>query len=318
MSTPAKELIAIAEFGFIENDAAKKQLATIFNRIAFPAFPLALRHNAAHWSMLVDQGILHEYDIKKLKTAADGATRNSEFSLIEDFNEMIRPLGTSVEEMLAARNDPEELKRIKEKVALPVEEIEAKIPDHERAMQTIRRVSVNTTRLFAIAVRKQENPDAYATVRSGDSSLDDDDQRPNKHDVLKIVVVVPVPDEQTSWQQIIQYRNDPDSQGGFIELKEWMSDLARGAILEAEAQHKLESLLDQYRRVLQRHEIQINWAKLEAFVVASADYAQRFAPFSASPLFWVEPRKLALLEGESTLPGSIVAFVTEAKSMFDE
>src|ERR1044072_2731087 len=32
--------------------------------------------------------------------------------------------------------------------------------------------------------------------------------------------------------------------------------------------------------------------------------------------FSVEPRKLALLEAESTLPGSIVAFVTQAKSMF--
>ena len=144
-------------------------------------------------------------------------------------------------------------------------------------------------------------------------------QRPNKYDVLKIAVVVPVPDEQVSWQQIIEHRNDSDSQR-FFELKEWMSDMSRGAFAEAEAQQKLEFLLDQYRRVLQRHEIQINWTKLEAFVLTSADDSQRFTPFqldqSASRLFSVEPRKLALLEEESTLPGSIVAFVTKTKSMF--
>src|SRR5678815_5152323 len=79
-------------------------------------------------------------------------------------------------------------------------------------------------------------------------------------------------------------------------------------------------LLDQYRRVLQRHEIQIDWTKLEAFVVTSVDDSQRFTPFpknqSASLLFSVKPRKLALLDSESTVPGSIVAFVTQAKSMF--
>jgi hypothetical protein len=85
-------------------------------------------------------------------------------------------------------------------------------------------------------------------------------------------------------------------------------------------QQTLEFLLDQYRRVLQRHEIQINWTTPEAFVLTCADDSQRFTPFqkdqSASPVFSVEPRKLALLETESTLPGSIVAFVIQAKSMF--
>ena len=44
--------------------------------------------------------------------------------------------------------------------------------------------------------------------------------------------------------------------------------------------------------------------------MTGADEAQRFTPLhedqSASSLFSIEPRKLALLEAESTLPGSIV------------
>jgi hypothetical protein len=76
-----------------------------------------------------------------------------------------------------------------------------------------------------------------------------------------------------------------------------MSDTARGAITATEAQQKLEFLLDHYRRVLQRYEIQINWTKLEAFVVTIADDSQRLTSLqkdqSASPLFSIEPRKLA-------------------------
>ena len=329
MSMPSKELIAVAHVAFINDEAALKQLVTIFNRIAFAALSVALRPNAAHFftpefvqntSMLVDMGILYEPVMEKWKPDADSATPNSVLSLFDDVNEILRPFGVSVEEMLAARNDKDEAKRIREKTALPVQELAAKVPEPERLMQIERGLTVNITRMFAIQLRNRENSDAYATIPSEDSSLDDDDQRPNKHDVLKIAVVVPVPDEQASWQQIIEYRNDSDSQGRFFELKEWMSDISRGAIAEAEAQQKLEFLLDQYRRVLQRHEIQINWTKLEAFVVTSADDSQRSTPFekdqSASPLFSVEPRKLALLETESTLPGNIVAFVTQAKSMF--
>lgn len=328
MSTPAKELIAIPHVAFILNEAGLKQLTTIFNRIAFFGLSVALRPGANHLftpefiknrAMLVDLGILYEIDPKKLEPTPDSDTRNSILSLFDDANEILRPFGTSVEEMIAARNDKQELKKIRERTALTPEQLAAKKLDHQKLLRAERRGTDNLTRIFAIRVRNSENSDAYATIPSGDSSLDEDDQRPNTHDVLKIAVVVPVPDEQTSWQQIFAYRNDPDSQGRFFQLKEWMSDIGRGAIAEIEAQQKLELLLDQYRRVLQRHEIQINWTKLEAFVVISADESQRFTRFqkgqSASPLFAVEQRKLALLEAESTSPGSIIAFVLQAKSM---
>ena len=329
MSTSAKELIAIPHVAFISNEAGLKQLTTIFNRIAFFGLSVALRPGAAHLftpefiknrSMLVDLGILYEIDQKKWKPTPDSATRNSMLSLFDDANEILRPFGTSVEEMIAARNDKEELKKIRERTTLTPEELAARNPDYQSLLRAGRRGTDNLTRIVAMQVRNAGSPDAYATIPSGDSSLDEDDQRPNTHDVLKIAVVVPVPDEQTSWQQIFTYRNDPDSQGRFFELKEWMSDIGRGAIAETEAQQKLELLLDQNRGVLQRHEIQINWTKLEAFVVTSADESRRFTHFqkgqSTSPLFSVEQRKLALLEAESTLPGSVVAFVLQAKSMF--
>ena len=239
MSRPAKELIAVSHVGFIRNEAALKELTTIFSRIAFLALSVMLRPNAAHLftpefnknlSTLVDLGILYEPDMEKSKATADNDVRNSILSLIPDANEIMKPFGVTVEEMFAARNNKEELKKIREKSRVSAEEHAARIPDLGRAMQTYKRMSVNTTRMQAIGVRNSENSDAYAIIPSGDSTLDDDDQRLTKHHVLKIAVVVPVPDEQTSWQQIFDYRNDTDAQGGFFELKEWMSDVARGVI----------------------------------------------------------------------------------------
>ena len=320
MSTPSKELIAVAHIALLPNEAALKQLATIFHRICFPeSLWVALRPDPGRVlpqgflesrCMLIYLGILYELDMKNWQ-AADSAAENSLFSLFDDMNELLSPFGFTVEEMFAARNDPEEMKRIRKLSELPDA---AKVPDYEQVIKTERRFSVNTTRMCAIQVRNGGQSDAYATIPSGDSSLDDDDPRPNKHDVLKIAVVVPVPHEQTSWQQIIEYRGDSDSQGRFFELKEWMTDITRGTIAKAEAQKKIEFLLDQYRRVLERHEIQIDWTKLEAFVVTGADDSPFQTDQHASPLFSVQPRKLALLESESTLPGSVVAFVTQAKA----
>src|ERR1041384_7935336 len=182
MSIPSKELIAIAHVAFINNEAALKQLVTIFNRIGYNALSLALRPDAAHLStpefvknrsMLVDLGILYEPDMEKLNPAADSAARTPVLSVFDDINEILRPLGISMEEMVAARNDKEKAERIREKMARPVEELAAMVPDHERLMQTEKRLAVNMTRMFAAQVRNQENSDAYATIPSGDSSLDD-------------------------------------------------------------------------------------------------------------------------------------------------
>jgi hypothetical protein len=177
-------------------------------------------------------------------------------------------------------------------------------------------LSVNVTRLFALQVRNAEGLDAYATIPRGDNTLDHDNQHPEQHDVMKITLVVPVPDEQVPWDDILQYRQDPDSQNRFFELKEWISDVASGSLTRGEVGEKLEVVLDRYRKLMETHQMQMNWTRLEAYVVTTADVLGDLdASLSRSTLFSVEGRKLALLEGESTSPGSVVTFVIQAKSM---
>jgi hypothetical protein len=118
------------------------------------------------------------------------------------------------------------------------------------------------------------------------------------------------------WQQILQYRNDSESQSRFYDLKEWMSDLACGALGPAEAEQKRESLLDRYRALRQTYAIQINWTKLEAFVVSTPEVVAGFQQGQRDfRLFSVKDRKVSLLDGESTSPGRVVAFVLPAQSM---
>ncbi len=133
---------------------------------------------------------------------------------------------------------------------------------------------------------------------------------------MKVSLVMPVADEHVSWDEILEYRNDPDFQNRFFELKEWMSDVARGSLTGAEVGQKIEVLLDRYRKLLEAHQIQINWTRLEAYVVTTADVLHDLdASRRSSTLFSVEGRRLTLLQGELTSAGSEVAFVLPAKSM---
>ena len=73
-------------------------------------------------------------------------------------------------------------------------------------------------------------------------------QQTEKHEVIDVVIkTLPIPDETTSWEQIIEYRNDADARSKFLALRNWMSEVARAKLTPVEIEEKLEYLIDQYQ-----------------------------------------------------------------------
>src|ERR1700704_5153000 len=61
--------------------------------------------------------------------------------------------------------------------------------------------------------------------------------------VLEIVLKrLPIPNESTSWEQIIDFRDDSEAAGYLSGLRMWMIDLARQGHTSLEAEQKLEWL----------------------------------------------------------------------------
>jgi len=104
-------------------------------------------------------------------------------------------------------------------------------------------------------------------------------------------------------------------------LKDCMSDIARGLLTPPQIEETLEYLVNRYRQQMELHGVNTNLKKMEAFVVSTADALAKYEAHQWSSVsqstFRLEPRKLGLLEGESTTPGSEVAYVIEAGSMFN-
>lgn len=327
MTNQSGDRIAVTDTACVMDEATVRQLATMFDRIAIP--PLSFMNNNTYESLeikktrawLTSTGILMELDFERWgKLARAGSTETGK-RLVPDVDVLLKPQGTSVDEVMASRGDTAKMAELKKRVAqVPPESVFGSFEDLEKWVESMQRLVSSVARIEAIGLRSKDNLDAYAVISREHSSLDQDESTLPAHDVLKFALAVPVPDAHVPWQNIIEYRNDPESRKQFSTIKNCMTEIAQGSLAPAQAEETLQSLLHSYWQEMQRHQMYIEMKWLEVFVVTTAEVAETFEssrPRSAGAS-WVniEPRKVGLLEGESTTPGSEVAYVIDSKSIF--
>ena len=142
-------------------------------------------------------------------------------------------------------------------------------------------------------------------------------QVPHRCDVIDVAInALPVPDDTVSWEHIIEFRSDPDSQTKFLALRNWMNEVARAELSPAEIEVKLEYLIAEYQQHMRVHRMKSNVGGLQTLLVAAGNILDRKFAEAARTLFSATPRSLSLLEGELTSPGKEVAFIVNARERF--
>lgn len=327
MTTERKELVAIPDFSCAFDEVALKQLAVMFDRIAI--LPLSIVKGTIERpeftkirAWLVATGVLFELDISKAASVVRTDYRETREQVMEDSDVFLKPQGTSIAEIQAARSHPEKISEIKERTAQVTPEAISDALDPQKAGEAIQRLTTNLVRVLTIGVRTLENLDAYAVIVGDHSSLYQEDDRSTGHDVLNIALGLPVPDEHVPWEQIVEYRHDPESQNQFLMLKNCLSAIASGSLTPVQVEETLEYLLNRYRDQMERHKIHTETKRMEAFIVTTAEVASSLEGFTwttaAQSLFAIRHSKVRLLEGESNTPGSEVAYLIDARSLFSE
>jgi len=90
-----------------------------------------------------------------------------------------------------------------------------------------------------------------------------------KAEIIKIILnFLPIPDELVSWEQILDYRNDPDSKERALSLRRWINRLSGEKLSIAEIQDEVEWLMNEYQKHMNLHKMKVNLMTLEAFVKA--------------------------------------------------
>jgi len=172
------------------------------------------------------------------------------------------------------------------------------------------------TRKLCIQLRELNRMDAYPIFSQIVPVVPVEDDQ--KCEVIEIVMkTLPLPGDNVSWEQIVDFRQDPDSQSKFLALRHWISETARGELTPAEVEEKLEYLIDQYQQHMKLHRMKTNAGILETVVVAATDLGSFKWGKAAQALFSVRRNRICLLEGELTSPGSEVAFIVSAREKFE-
>ncbi len=139
--------------------------------------------------------------------------------------------------------------------------------------------------------------------------------------VLEVVLEkLPIPNESINWQQIIEYRSDPDSRGKFNALRSWMQDVARKDYSKKEIEERIEYLIYEYEKHLTFHKLKYNHSKLRVFVTTSLDVLENTIKLKwgevAKTLFSLKEKKYDLLQSEMTAPGKEIAYLSDTNSVF--
>ena len=238
---------------------------------------------------------------------------------LEDMDKLLKPSGVSAEEVLAARTDEKKALELKEK-RRPVTQESLLENDPIALIGAMLRMATNMTRLAAVQLRNLNNLDAQAVVSNEFTSLEQDDEDPDRRDVLQILINgLRLPDKDVSWEQIVQYRSDPNSLNRFLDLRNWINEIAGGKLTPLEAEQRLQPVLKRFRKQMEIHQMKTVSTTLGALVTTSPDVIGNLLsyPRGTKVCFFVH-RKLVLLEGEALSDVSEVAFVLGTTFLSDQ
>jgi hypothetical protein len=174
------------------------------------------------------------------------------------------------------------------------------------------------TRAACLYLREAKNIDAMASFSHFCNSHKDLKPKP----ILNIAINhLPIPDSTVPWEQIFDFKLDPDSKSKFLALRNWMNETAKGKLTTIEIEQKLEYLIDQYKQHMKLHKMKTNTGSVQTLVTTSAEILGDLVSFkwgkAAEALFTLNNRKIALLEGELKAPGNEVAYIIKAQEKFN-
>jgi hypothetical protein len=125
---------------------------------------------------------------------------------------------------------------------------------------------------------------------------------------------------ETPWEDILEFRTDPDSNRKTAMLRRWITNIASAERSPVEIAQEIEFLVAEYEHHMALHRLKTKRGVLEAVVTASAEVAESVAKLKWGQLaklpFAVKQRRIALLEAEATAPGRELAIIAKARQRF--
>lgn len=176
-------------------------------------------------------------------------------------------------------------------------------------------------RFCALSLNNQENRPDFVSVPLIKRLTIPSEDKITQSDALRIIIEnIPIPNDTTPWENIFEFKSNPDNIGKFAGLKSWINKITKSDLSIAEIQDELEFKLYQYRKSLEAHNIKYKSGILQSLVVGTGELLENAArlKFSkiAKGLFSAQQEKADLLSLELSAPGNELAYIYEVSKTF--
>jgi hypothetical protein len=139
--------------------------------------------------------------------------------------------------------------------------------------------------------------------------------RPLSNTLWVGVDALPVPDDQCSWDQIIDFRDSLRDKKW--EFRRFLQKIGTEAKTVPEMKDEIEFLLNQYTKEMEKFRLKKSISFMEAYIIPTVEVFESLKPSSfLKGLVAIKKRKLELLDGEDKALGRECAYVFDAKKRF--
>ena len=135
-----------------------------------------------------------------------------------------------------------------------------------------------------------------------------------------IIQRFPKIDLRTTWEQLREFKSDPDSKLKFAALRNWIIDVSKSQLNQTEVTQKIDYLLLEYENHMKLHRMKYEMGSIQVLITTTAEILGNIASFkwgkAASAIFTIRNQELQLLEAESKAPGREMAYISKAHKHF--
>lgn len=203
--------------------------------------------------------------------------------------------------------------------------IEIQISDLKRAENETRRVELikeqhfKTIRLLSIIMEITREATVVTTFPHTEYTREIPNS--NKNDVAQIVIKnLPLPNNETPWEQLIDYRNDVKTQKLLLLLRRWINRISTQNLSSLEIEDEIEFLINEFQEHMKFHKMRANTETIEVIVNSASDVLGNLLTLKFSkifePVFAIKKRQLLLMEAELSAPGKEMAYVIKSREAF--
>jgi hypothetical protein len=204
--------------------------------------------------------------------------------------------------------------------AIEIQTLDLKnVSDETSKINLIREQQLTILRLMSIVMETTRKATVVTTLPYTEYSRELSNS--SKSDVVQVAINnLPLPNNETPWEQIIDYRNDLETQKHLLSLRRWISKILKQDLSPLEIEEEIESLINDFQEHMKFHRIKANTETLEVIVNSTVDVIGNLLTLKFSkildPLFSIKKRQLSLLEAEMNAPGKEMAYIIKTKEVF--